>query len=1106
MRRSRSALLRSSNFSTFNFSTLVLSTLIFFLLIGPMAQAQDGRPVLITQNVDESKLVTLAGNTRPEANKQNDRGLVADNLSMEHMLLQLRRSSEQERELEKFIDELHESSSPNFHQWITAKEFGERFGLAAQDLAVITRWLESHGFKVNVVYENGLLIDFSGTAGQVRDAFHTEIHNLNVKGVKHIANMSDPRIPAALAPAVVGVVSLHDFKPHTMYQPRSNFTFSGCGLECYAVVPGDLATIYNLNPLFNAGISGQGQTIVVVEDTDVFTTADWTTFRSVFGLSPFADGSFTQVHPAPGSGTNNCTDPGTNSDDGEAILDAEYASAAAPSATIELASCSNTVTFGGLIAIQNLLSEAGTPPAIMSMSYGECEAFNGASSNMAFSSAFQQAVTAGVSVFVSAGDDAASGCDRDAIEATHGIGITGWGSSPYNVSVGGTDFGDTFAGTNSTYWNATNSPTYESAKSYVNEIPWNDSCASELIADYITGSSQTYGLTGFCNSSTASNDGLLDDTGGSGGPSACATGSPAVAGVVGGTCAGWAKPSYQSVFGNPTDGVRDIPDVSLFAANGIWGHFYPYCWSDIANGGTACTGTPDTWAGGGGTSFSSPIMAGIQALVNQNAGARQGNPNVVYYSLAASEYGASGDSACNSTLGNAVGSSCIFYDVTQGDMDVNCTGTNNCYLDSATIGVLSTSNSAYQPAYGTATGWDFATGIGTVNAANLVNNWPNILPATTTAVISSKNPAFQGVAVTFTATVTPTGANAPTGTVTFNDGTTPLGAPVTLTTVGGAQVATFMTSTLGVGAHSITAVYGGDKKNAASTSSTLTQTINANPTTTTLSSSANPTPSGASVTFTATVTGSSTGASPTGTVTFFNGATQLGNPSALNAGVATLATSSLVNTGSDSISAVYSGDTNNQSSTSQTLTETVNAATFTLAASPATQMISSGGTATITVAVTPQGIYNSQISFTATLTPTSSAQVTFSPAMITPGGTATPTTLTIQGATSGVRRAANSGLPLSPGGLKLSALNASFIWTPIGLAGLLLLGRRKKSDWRVARHFLLAAALALIALTMFGCSNSSPTQTYQVKITATAAASGNSGAVTISTTVAFTAR
>jgi subtilase family serine protease len=179
--------------------------------------------------------------------------------------------------------------------------------------------------------------------------------------------------------------------------------------------------------------------------------------------------------------------------------------------------------------------------------------------------------------------------------------------------------------------------------------------------------------------------------------------------VVSGTCKGYAKPTWQSVSGNPADGVRDLPDVSLFAANGVWGHYYVFCWSDTANGGTACSGAPSGWAGAGGTSFASPIWAGIQALVNQKKGAKQGNPNPRLYALAYAQY--SGTNAG------------VFHDVTLGDMDVNCSGTHNCYKPSGTYGVLSTSNSSYSKAYGTGTGWDFATGIGTVNVLNLLNAW-----------------------------------------------------------------------------------------------------------------------------------------------------------------------------------------------------------------------------------------------------------------------------------------------------------------------------------------------------------------------------------------------
>jgi subtilase family serine protease len=726
------------------FTAHSVGVLAFFLTINSAnAQLESGphARVLITDKTNEEKLVTLQGNTRPEAKAKNDRGAVPDYFPIEHMLLQLRRSPEEEQAVQQFVDELHTNSSPKFHRWISAQKFGQTFGLAKQDLDTISSWLESHGFKVNVIYPNGTIIDFSGTAGQVRNAFHTEIHSLEVNGEKHVANMSDPKIPLALAPAVVGVVSLHDFRPKPMYRvhtARPLFTDSNGN---YSVVPADLATIYNLNPVFTAGYSGKNQTIALIEDTDLFSTSDWSTFRSTFGLSSYTFGSLTTVYPPPPSGTNNCTAPGVVSpNDGEAILDAEWASAAAPDAAIEMAVCADTTTtFGGLIAVQNLINAAAPPPALMSISYGQCETVNGASANEAYRAAYQQAVAEGVSVFAAAGDSGATGCDNSAAAATDGIGVNAFASTAYNVAVGGTDFSDTYANTNSTYWSPTNTATYGSAISYVPEIPWNDSCAGVLLSSFL-GYSPTYGPNSLCNDPLI---GFLVQTtvAGGGGPSACATGTPSApdTAAVGGTCAGWPKPSWQSVLGNPSDGVRDTPDVSLFAADGLWGHFYVFCWSNTAvMGGAVCTGDPTNWSGAGGTSFASPIMAGIQALVNQKNGARQGNPNPVYYQLASAEYGAAGNTLCDSSNGNTVSSTCIFYDVTLGDMNVDCAYFDsrdiyNCYDPGGTstngfVGVLSNSNSSYQPAYGTLTGWDFATGIGTVNAANLVNNWPSSNP------------------------------------------------------------------------------------------------------------------------------------------------------------------------------------------------------------------------------------------------------------------------------------------------------------------------------------------------------------------------------------------
>src|ERR1700675_2062402 len=205
------------------FVSLAVAVLVSCFPIGP-ARAQAvhdlrARP-LVTQNIDEGKRIELHGNTRPEAKTENDRGAVDDDLFMEHMLLQLRRPAENEEELQEFLEDLNKEGSRDFHRWISSHEFGERFGPSDRDLDKITNWLEAHHFKVNIVYPSGMVIDFSGTAGQVRKAFHADIHQLEVKGEKHVAHMNNPEIPAALASVVVGIVSLHDFAPKAMHQMR----------------------------------------------------------------------------------------------------------------------------------------------------------------------------------------------------------------------------------------------------------------------------------------------------------------------------------------------------------------------------------------------------------------------------------------------------------------------------------------------------------------------------------------------------------------------------------------------------------------------------------------------------------------------------------------------------------------------------------------------------------------------------------------------------------------------------------------------------------------------------------------------------------------------
>jgi subtilase family serine protease len=658
------------------------------------------------QAVDESKLVRLEGNTHIAARPEFDQGAVPDDFFMGHIQLQLKRSPEREQALEQFIDKLHDAASPSFHHWLTAEELGKQFGPARQDIDQVIDWLRTHGFQIGTVYTSGMLIDFAGTAAQVRDAFHTEIHRYIVDGAEYTANASDPRIPAELESIVMGPASLYSFRRHA-HRTRTHLTEPFHGVTQYYLTPADFATIYNVSPLWAAGITGAGQTVAVLEDSDML-MSDWQTFVSSFGLASYG-GTFATVHP-------NCSDPGTNGDEIEVAVDAEGVTTFAPGAAVQVAACPSTrTTDGDITAAANLLNMAN-PPEIFSDSYGGCEAQTTKSYQALIASTWQQAVAEGVSVFVAAGDEGADECGYGRRYATTGISVDGTASTPYDVAVGGTDFSDVANGTASTYWSTTNSPAGGSALSYIPEIPWNGTCASNILAQYL---GYADGLT-FCNSATGEGGAYQQvSDAASGGPSSL-----------------YAKPSWQAgVVGIHADRTRDIPDVSLFASAGVYDQSIVSCMSDSAEGGVPCDyqNLKDTYySSGGGTSCSAPSFAGIQALVDQKVGSKQGNPNPVLYQLAAGEYGSSGSpnsgnlSSCNASKGNSIGSSCIFYDVTQGDIDIPCqVGSPDCYSAAGDqYGVLSTSTTQESIAYGATHGWDFATGLGSVNVTNLVNAWP----------------------------------------------------------------------------------------------------------------------------------------------------------------------------------------------------------------------------------------------------------------------------------------------------------------------------------------------------------------------------------------------
>ena len=731
------------------FASILSSTLL--VLCSTTSFAQSAKPIL-TGSIIESQRVVLEGNTPPAAlYAENDRGPVADTMQLDHMLLALKHSPEVEAALQELIDDMHNPASPEYHRWLTPEQIGARFGLAHEDLETIQIWLRSHGFSVNRVYGNGLVIDFSGNASQVREAFHTEIHHLVLPtGERHISNIRDPEIPAALAPTIQGIASLHDFFPRShsvtlgpvSYDRTTNtwkphFNIKIDGYLYHTLGPYDFATIYDLLPLWRRGFTGKGVTIAAVEDSNLLHPGDWQTFRQTFGLNKFTQGNFQQIYPG-------CTNPGQNGDETEAALDVEWSSAAAPDANIELSACANTRTTSGLdLAILGLIDFA--PPDIITDSYGLCETITGAAEIALENREAQLATAEGTTFFIAQGDTGADECAP--VEPTNyailGINSGDNTASAYAVDVGGTDFmaqynSDVSGIPLSNYWSATNDPTTKaSALSYIPEIPWNDGCTSRLIySDPVNGSyTQSYGPSGFCNSKLGQE--FLIDVAGSGGPSTCFTGKPKIPGVVSGSCRGNPKPAYQfGVPGVPNDGLRDQPDVSLFASNGVWGSFYLECMSDKSEGGAPCTVENDAIVqGGGGTSFSAPSMAGIQALINQKFG-RQGNANYVYYALATQQFTQRNASACNASKTNGAlpASNCILHDITLGDMDIPC-GQNprtgkfyDCFgaSGSAIIGELSVSGSENEPAYPATTGYDLATGLGSVDATNLFNAWPQL--------------------------------------------------------------------------------------------------------------------------------------------------------------------------------------------------------------------------------------------------------------------------------------------------------------------------------------------------------------------------------------------
>lgn len=525
----------------------------------------------IVQPINKSQMVQLRGNVHPLTRVGTDLGRVNGAMQLKNVTLVFNQSASQKAALRTLIQQQRDPASPNYHQWLTPEEFGDRFGLSQADLDKVTNWLKVQGFTVNSVSSSRTRVSFSGSVARVESAFQTEFHQYKVDGETHLANATEPSVPSALATAVTGFWKMDDFrwKPKAAKNVLPRFTFG----TRTALAPGDLATIYNVNPLYNAGIDGAGHRIAVVGQTSI-NLNDINAFRSSAGLS---------VNPPvvfllPGG-----TPILNRGDEVEADLDVEWSGAIAKNATIIYVYGNQNQAQGGVIGAFEYVIENNIAP-VVSISYGACEAANGQSFITFLEGLMAQAQTQGQTVSSSIGDSGATDCEpitSTATIATSGLSVDMPGAIPEVTAVGGTRF-TTDDNANPTFWNSSNDPsTSASAKQYIPETTWND--------------------------------GFTSATGGG------------VSSVI-------TKPAFQTAL-TPADGHRDVPDVALSASP----QHDPYLVCDANNSGSSCdTGFTGNAILVGGTSAGAPAFAGMITLINQateNSGG-QGSINATLYQLA----------------------------------------------------------------------------------------------------------------------------------------------------------------------------------------------------------------------------------------------------------------------------------------------------------------------------------------------------------------------------------------------------------------------------------------------------------------------------------------
>jgi subtilase family serine protease len=663
-------------------------------------------PDRITGNIDSTNLIQLRNHITPMARTQFDKGPVEPSHEM-HMTLMFLPSAQQEQQLQTLLADQQNSKSPRFHQWLTPQQYGEQFGLSQGDLEKITAWLQGEGFQIMYTARGKDFVSFEGNAAQVDSVFRTGLHYFEEGGKMHFANTKPPMIPAALSGIVVNIRGLHNFFPRPMHKRLPQYSISG--FTTHFLAPGDIATIYDINTLYNASpaINGTGQKVAIVGQSDVY-LADLNYFRNGFGFSPISgctmngtsgviaagscsSGNFGMVVPGTGS------DPGVSAGNlGESDLDIEWMGSVARGAEIIFVTSSNGVDDSASWIIDNQLAP------VISYSYGLCEAYVTAGTIAADEQIYAQAQSEGIAFFAAAGDSAAAECDGDDQQesnpssATLGASVSYPASSAYVTGVGGTEFNE---GTNSsTYWGSTNGTNGGSATEYIPELAWNDSTFTI---------SQGLGF---------------DGTGG--GASNCANGNTTT--TVGGftfqicsapPAGGIAKPSWQSGI-TPSDSVRDVPDISFSASNVNDPYIVCVPESELIGNGVSTS----TCANGinsaltafqypsafGGTSASTPLAAGMTVLLNQEMGGSVGSINEKMYTVVYQ----SNPSA--------------FHDIVAGTSSYDGDTSNNvvpCTNGDPTFEPAALRCSGGSLGFKAGTGYDQVTGLGSLDIGAFVKAW-----------------------------------------------------------------------------------------------------------------------------------------------------------------------------------------------------------------------------------------------------------------------------------------------------------------------------------------------------------------------------------------------